>query len=237
MWKMAGEHNGMPPEIIAFLKSDAGSHALRAPNDDPDGRQAVAMMGLVNSKSSTDLVALAVEKMSNGSLEGASVVELGPGHGFGTRALLDIPVASVHAVELSPLFRALLREDNIYVEAEQNKRLTISSEDCIISLAGLADGSVDVILSMNVVYFLHPLENYLLEFKRVLRAGGLLIFGTKQPGARLGKKDIFHCTDNLVIVEAMRVAGFEAEVGETRLLTEPVTPPMYVPVWGRRVGQ
>jgi SAM-dependent methyltransferase len=222
----------MPPEIIAFLKSDAGSNALRAPIDDPDGRQAVEMMAQVNSNSSEDLVALAVE-MSGGSLDSANVVELGPGHGFGTRALLKLPVASVHAVELSPLFRMLLREDEILVEEERKKRLTIAEEDCV-SLSGLPDGSVDVILSMNVVYFLHPLENYLSEFARVLRPGGILLFGTKQLGAKLGSEDVFRCTDNAVIVGTMVEAGFEAQVGETRLVTDPVTPRMYVPVVGKK---
>ena len=223
-------HNGLPPEILAFIASNAGSSALQAPKEDQDGLQAVDMMKQVNKESSEDMVELA-HSLSN--LTGAAVLELGPGQGFATQAVLAKRPKSIAAVELSPLFRKILNQSPATKAAIDSKILTIIEDDAVA--LPLENNSIDIILGMNVVYFLHPLDSYLKEMQRVLKPGGYLIFGTKQGGAKLGKKDTFVNTDNNVILASMVAVGFvDSEIGATRLLTDPLTPPMYVPVVGRK---
>jgi SAM-dependent methyltransferase len=224
------QHNGLPPDILAFIASNAGSSALQAPQEDQDGLQAVNMMKQVNKESSEDMVELA-HTLSN--LTGAAVLELGPGQGFATQALLKFHPQSITAVELSPLFRKILARESTTKAAIDSKILTIVEDDAV-SLP-LSNNSIDIVLGMNVVYFLHPLETYLKEIQRVLKPGGYLIFGTKQGGAKLGTADTFVNTDNNVILASMVAVGFvDCEIGAARLLTNPLTPPMYVPVVGRK---
>tara|TARA_B110000208_G_C11644800_1_gene385807 strand:+ start:35 stop:925 length:891 start_codon:yes stop_codon:yes gene_type:complete len=226
-------HNGMPPEILSFIASEAGSAALESPQDDEDGRTAVAMMDKVNVESSVDLINLSASLC--GELKDATVLEIGPGQGAATAELLRHELKSLTVFEVSPLFRIILCENPDFSEALQNNILTIVGEDAIVALPHIPDSSVDLIVGMNVVYFLHPLNIHLHEMLRVLKPNGRLVFGTKQPGAKLGSKKHFVNTDNDAIVSAMLSAGFvNAVVGDTRLLTDPQTPPMYVPVMGKK---
>ena len=41
------------------------------------------------------------------------------------------------------------------------------------------DGSIDKLLAINVIYFLKPIEEYILEFKRILKMGGIGYLGCK----------------------------------------------------------
>ena len=230
---MTDNHNGMPSAILSFIASTVGSKALQVPKEDPNGTKAVEMMKQVNKESSVDMVHLAQDTY-NINLTGATVLELGPGEGFATQELLHLNPTSIFAVEVSPLFRKMLNENPTIKAAIDTKILTVIIEDAI-SMPSIPNNSIDVIFAMNVIYFLHPLKTYLKEMKRVLKPGGYLILGTKQGGAKLGAADTFVNTDNSSILAAMVSVGFvESEIGPTRLLTDPLTPPMYVPVVGRK---
>ena len=41
------------------------------------------------------------------------------------------------------------------------------------------DGSIDKLLAINVIYFLKPIQDYILEFKRTLKKGGIGYLGCK----------------------------------------------------------
>ena len=91
----------MPPEVLDFIKSAEGAAALEAPLDDGAGKQAVKMMRQAeNAASSVDVVKLAASAPYGVPLRGAHVLELGPGEGHGTRALLAYEPATVTAVDL-----------------------------------------------------------------------------------------------------------------------------------------
>ena len=90
--------NGMPSEILSFIKSAEGSAALKAPQDSEAGHKAVAMMSSGNMQSSVDLVGLVEEKIT---LAGATIIELGPGEGFATQALVKQTPALLTVIELS----------------------------------------------------------------------------------------------------------------------------------------
>ena len=79
-------------------------------DDNGSGHKAVAMMSSGNMQSSVDLVGLVEEKIT---LAGATIIELGPGEGFATQALVKQTPALLTVIELSPLFRAMLRRNEI----------------------------------------------------------------------------------------------------------------------------
>ena len=72
----------------------------------------------------------------------------------------------------------------------------------------LANGSVDKLFAMNVVYFLDPLPKYLTELNRVLKPGGTLMFGCKF-GAVPKDNDVFVNVDEETIVQQLKETGFD----------------------------
>jgi SAM-dependent methyltransferase len=229
----------MPAEVLAFIRSATGVAALAAPQlADADGVRAVEMMRVAqNARSAADLVALAASAPYGVPLRGASVLELGPGEGHGTVALLAHAPASVVAVEVSPLFRKMLRggsegggPEGALAGALGSGLLTLLEDDAV-EMPSVGSASVDYILSMNVVYFLRPLEAYLAEFLRVLKPGGWIIFGTKPAGAKYFPKELN--VDNEAVRAAMAAAGFQdTAVAPIRLDME--TPAAWEPVVGRK---
>lgn len=218
----------MDAEILSFVASEAGSAALRSPQDDEAGHKAISMMAKVNPDSSTDMVDLAEEYGL--TLAGASVIELGPGAGYATRALVAKAPASILGIEVSPVFREMLRRDEELAPAIASGALTIKADDAV-AMPSVPSSSVDVVFGMNVVYFLQPLGAYLKELLRVLKPGGWLILGTKPAAVAVGDPKAFVNTDNAAVVAAMRAAGFmAAAVAPARLESEPPTPATYLPV-------
>ena len=111
-------------------------------------------------------------------------VEIGAGNGDGLRTLLDTSMMSskmparVVLIEISERFRnelhKIIEQSNISVTS----CIEVHPDDCI-SMPFLDNNSVDKIFGMNVVYFLHPLQDYLKEIKRVLKPDGRVVFGCK----------------------------------------------------------
>jgi len=224
----------MDPEVLAFVSSAEGSAALKAPQDDTAGRKAIAMMAKVNPESCSDMVAYAETECSV-PMEGSSVVELGPGAGCSLKAILARRPASITAFELSPVFRDMLSQDEALSAASEV--LTIVPDDAI-SMSGVPSASVDVVVAMNVVYFLDPLAAYLVEMLRVLKPGGWVVFGAKD-GAAVGQAAQFVNTDNAKVVEAMAQAGFACSAVEpARLLGADGAPgpATWIPLRGQKPG-
>ena len=225
----------LPEDVLKFIASKEGSAALEAPKDDVAGQMAAEMMARVNQESSRDMV-LFIKELGY-DFAGANVIELGPGAGFATRAILDKKPSSMLVVEVSTLFRRMLKEDRYLSMAVDSGTLSIVGEDAV--RLGAQSSSVDIVCAMNVVYFLRPLHVYLEEIARVLRPGGVLVFGTKQAGAKLGRDEHFKNTDNNDILLSMKDAGFhDCEIGETRLPDGGSQGGQtWVPVWGRKAAQ
>jgi SAM-dependent methyltransferase len=101
------------------------------------------------------------------------VVELGPGPGIGLQETLRaFPVASVWGVDLSPEMLAQSRKRNL--EQIQSGRLTLLEGD-VASLEKLAPA--DIILAVQVLYYLHQPDAELAQLRRALRPGGMLALG------------------------------------------------------------
>mmetsp|Transcript_5458 Transcript_5458/g.11195 ORF Transcript_5458/g.11195 Transcript_5458/m.11195 type:complete len:291 (-) Transcript_5458:53-925(-) len=92
--------------------------------------------------------------------------------------------------------------------------IEVHDTDCK-SMTFLEDNSVDTIFGFNLVYFLHPLEEYISEIKRVLKPGGKLVFGCKFGSLpKKGACEVFVNVDRREICMAMEKAGFVDVVSE-----------------------
>jgi nucleotide-binding universal stress UspA family protein len=70
--------------------------------------------------------------------------------------------------------------------------------------------SVDVLLAMNVVYFLSPLSKYAAEFKRILKKGsGRGILGCKPNSIKTANEYVFKNKSIHLIKEALEASGLE----------------------------
>lgn len=153
---------------------------------------------------------------------GSVVVEVGPGFGFGLAHLFaKYQPSRVHATELSTDFLQGLQTK--FSDQIESGKLVLYNHDAK-DLSFLMNDSVDVIYGLNVVYFLDPLVDYLKEFQRVLKPGGILVFGVSENAKKLDP-EIFVNRDWSVVVEDMKAAGFsDAAMGGQNLFTSANAP-------------
>ncbi len=96
--------------------------------------------------------------------------------------------------------------------------IEVHDTDCK-SMTFLGDNSVDTIFGFNLVYFLHPLDEYISEMKRVLKPGGKVVFGCKFGSLPIkGSCDVFINVDRKEICMAMEKAGLVDVVSEKVLV-------------------
>mmetsp|Transcript_159028 Transcript_159028/g.305031 ORF Transcript_159028/g.305031 Transcript_159028/m.305031 type:complete len:209 (-) Transcript_159028:40-666(-) len=178
---------------------------LRSPSNGCWGGIAIFLMRHINKASSEDMV------QRTGISAGETVVELGPGEGFFLCEALRRcgPGLKLYGVEISERFRRGLAENEHLQDARQ---VEIRDEDARDMSAFLGDASVDKLVGMNVVYFLSPLDQYLQEFRRVLRPGGLLFLGCKWDSQRQTSSDIAVNKNEDDVVAALRAAGFDIQI-------------------------
>lgn len=145
------------------------------------------------------------------------IVELGPGAGHSLRHILSsLKPSRIYAIEISSAFRKTITSDADFVDWIQGGVLSVHASDAR-NLEFIPDSSVDVIFGMNVIYFLDPLEAYLIEMKRILKPGGKLNFGVKD-AALHGDRTIYVNTDWTECIDQMKSAGFmKVEIHEKRL--------------------
>jgi SAM-dependent methyltransferase len=143
-------------------------------------------------------------KDSNDSNNDRVIMELGPGLGYGLEYLLDkYQPSKAIGIELSTDFYQGLQQK--FASAIASQTLTLYNQDAK-HLPFLEDDSVDGIYALNVIYFLHPLDEYLQELVRVLKPGGTLVFGVYEMAKRLDPS-IFVNQDWNKCLEAMKRAG------------------------------
>ena len=112
---------------------------------------------------------------------GDVVVEVGSGNGQAVDEILLKNPQKVFAFEISKTFLADLRS-----KFSNNPKVKILDQDAKQSENVIEAKSVDKILLINVIYFLSPLDDYLLELKRILKSGGsMLIAGKFGPASQM----------------------------------------------------
>ena len=90
------------------------------------------------------------------------VLELGVGNGLAIKEIAKISGINIIGIEISAEFRRNL------LKMKLPKNIVILEIDAKDLSKEIPDGSIDKLLAINVIYFLKPIEEYILEFKRIL---------------------------------------------------------------------
>ena len=101
------------------------------------------------------------------------VLELGVGNGMAIKEIAKISGNNVIGVEISAEFRRNL------LKMKLPENIVILGNDAKDLSTEISDGSIDKLLAINVIYFLKPIGEYILEFKRILKKGGIGYLGCK----------------------------------------------------------
>ena len=101
------------------------------------------------------------------------VLELGVGNGLAIKEIAKISRNNIIGIEISAGFRKNL------LKMKLPENIVILENDAKDLSDEILDGSIDKILAINVIYFLKPIEEYILEFKRILKKGGTGYLGCK----------------------------------------------------------
>ena len=101
------------------------------------------------------------------------VLELGVGNGLAIKEIAKISENKIIGIEISAEFRKKLLNKKL------PKNIVILENDAKDLSNEITDGSIDKLLAINVIYFLKPIEEYILEFKRILKKGGIGYLGCK----------------------------------------------------------
>ena len=101
------------------------------------------------------------------------VLELGVGNGLAIKEIAKISENKIIGIEISAEFRKKLLNKKL------PKNIVILENDAKDLSNEIPDGSIDKLLAINVIYFLKPIEEYILEFKRILKKGGIGYLGCK----------------------------------------------------------
>lgn len=117
---------------------------------------------------------------------GRDVLDHGCGTGFGSRLLAEV-ARDVLAVDLAPGAVVYAREHHPHPRCR--------FECCAALPAALPAASRDVVVCFEVIEHLHPQEELLHEFARILRPGGVLLLSTPDPRytATLGPNPFHVC--------------------------------------------
>ena len=101
------------------------------------------------------------------------LLELGVGNGLAIKEIAKISENKIIGIEISAEFRKKL------LNKQLPKNIVILENDAKDLSKEILDGSIDKLLAINVIYFLKPIEEYILEFKRILKKGGIGYLGCK----------------------------------------------------------
>ena len=125
------------------------------------------LMNYSNEQVSIDIVNRMKLKKTN------HVLELGVGNGLAIKKIAQISGKKIIGVEISAEFRR-----NLF-KMKLPKNIVILGNDAKDLSNEVHDGSIDKLLAINVIYFLKPIQDYILEFKRMLKKGGIGYLGCK----------------------------------------------------------
>ena len=143
------------------------------------------------------------------------VLELGVGNGLAIKEIAKISENKIIGIEISAEFRKKLLNKKL------PKNIVILENDAKDSSNEIPDGSIDKLLAINVIYFLKPIEEYILEFKRILKKGGIGYLGCKFESIKNFDIEVAPNRDEGAIITQLLKLGFSAssefiDLGEDR---------------------
>lgn len=199
---------------------------LRSPSDNEfTGWLMAKLMKASNTVNNHEMIDILLQEQ-NGNLKAATpsspitLVELGPGNGMSMEYLLNNLLQDkqvdnsleIHGFEISERFQSILRSK--FPSEIQSGLLTIHSNDAkeiervLLQQQSAESSNIHSIYGTNVVYFLHPLDEYLIAFNNILAPGGLLLFGVQNAVQNFEGTNEFINTKWETVMAAMRDAGF-----------------------------
>ena len=167
------------------------------------------LMNYSNAQVSIDIVnRMKLKKTDN-------VLELGVGNGLAIKEIAKISRNNIIGVEISAEFRRNL------LKMKLPKNIVILENDAKDLSKEIPDGSIDKLLAINVIYFLKPIEEYILEFKRILKKGGIGYLGCKFESIKNFDIEVAPNRDEEAIISQLSNLGFNAssefiDLGEDR---------------------
>ena len=143
------------------------------------------------------------------------VLELGVGNGLAIKEIAKISENKIIGIEISAEFRKKL------LKKQLPKNIVILENDAKDLSKEIPDGSIDKLLAINVIYFLKPIEEYILEFKRILKKGGIGYLGCKFESIKNFDIEVAPNRDEGAIITQLLNLGFSAssefiDLGEDR---------------------
>ena len=167
------------------------------------------LMNYSNAQVSIDIVNRMKMKISD------HVLELGVGNGLAIKEIAKISENKIIGIEISAEFRKKL------LNKQLPKNIVILENDAKDLRKAIPDGSIDKLLAINVIYFLKPIEEYILEFKRILKKGGIGYLGCKFESIKNFDIEVAPNRDEGAIITQLLNLGFSAssefiDLGEDR---------------------
>ena len=143
------------------------------------------------------------------------VLELGVGNGLAIQEIAKISGNNIIGIEISAEFRRNL------LKMKLPKNIVILENDAKDLSNEIADGSIDKILAINVIYFLKPIREYILEFKRILNKGGIGYLGCKFESIKNFDIEVAPNRNEKEIITQLSSVGFKVssefvDLGEDR---------------------
>ncbi len=167
------------------------------------------LMNYSNAQVSIDIVNRMKVKITD------HVLELGVGNGLAIKEIAKISGNNIIGVEISAEFRRNLLKMNL------PKNIVILDNDAKDLSNKVSDESIDKLLAINVIYFLKPIEQYILEFKRILKKGGIGYLGCKFESIKNFDIEVAPNKDERAIISTLSNLGFNVssefvDLGEDR---------------------
>ena len=167
------------------------------------------LMNYSNAQVSIDIVSRMKLKKAD------HVLELGVGNGLAIKEIAKISENKIIGIEISAEFRKKL------LNKQLPKNIVILENDAKDLSNEIPDGSIDKLLAINVIYFLKPVEQYILEFKRILKKGGIGYLGCKFESIKNFDIEVAPNRDERAIITQLLNLGFSAssefiDLGEDR---------------------
>ena len=197
-------------QIHKFLQhTELMTENMRSPKTIGLAWVARTLMNYSNAQVSIDIVNRMKLKKTD------HVLELGVGNGLAIKEIAKIIGNKIIGVEISAEFRRNL------LKMKLPKNIVILENDAKDLRNKVPDGSIDKLLAINVIYFLKPIEEYILEFKRILKKGGIGYLGCKFESIKNFDIEVAPNRNEGAIITQLLNLGFSAssefiDLGEDR---------------------